>query len=160
LPPNRVKLPLHGGTLTISIVEDTDKKAARPPMARMLAELQRRSKLGDMRPTDEVESLQFDVKWEPMKGVLAANIDADEAIAAVQELVVVRQCSCARMLLKLFTRFFFAQDSDNIDFESMLRKVIEVHTQAILRFYQVQLQRGPIRVFSPEGKVVLVSESG
>lgn len=75
-------------------------------MARMLAELQRRSKLGDMRPTDEVESLQFDVKWEPMKGVLAANIDADEAIAAVQELVVVRQCSCARMLLKLFTRFF------------------------------------------------------
>jgi hypothetical protein len=106
LPPNRVKLPLHGGTLTISIVEDTDKKAARPPMARMLAELQRRSKLGDMRPTDEVESLQFDVKWEPMKGVLAANIDADEAIAAVQELVVVRQCSCARMLLKLFTRFF------------------------------------------------------
>lgn len=42
----------------------------------------------------------------------------------------------------------------------MLRKVIEVHTHAILKFYQVQLQRGPIRVFSPEGKVVLVSESG
>lgn len=58
----------------------------------MLAELQRRSKLGDMRPSDEVESLQFDVKWEPMKGVLAANIDTEEAIAAVRELVVVRQC--------------------------------------------------------------------
>ena len=42
----------------------------------------------------------------------------------------------------------------------MLSRVIEVHTQAILRFYQVQLQRGPIRVFAPEGKVVLVSESG
>ncbi|OAX41796.1 MED14-domain-containing protein [Rhizopogon vinicolor AM-OR11-026] len=137
LPPNRVKPPPHGGTLTISIVEDIDKKAARSPMARMLAELQRSSKLGDMRPSDEVENLQFDVKWEPMKGVLAANIDAEEAISAVQELVV---------------------ESDNIDFESMLRKVIEVHTKAILKFYQVQLQRGPIRVFSPEGKVVLISE--
>lgn len=67
-------------------------------------------------------------------------------------------CSYARRLLKI--SIFFAQESDNIDFESMLRKVIEVHTQAILKFYQVQLQRGPIRVFSPEGKVVLVSESG
>lgn len=67
-------------------------------------------------------------------------------------------CSCARRLLNL--SLFFVQESDNIDLESMLRKVIEVHTQAILRFYQVQLQRGPIRVFSPEGKVVLVSESG
>ena len=92
LPPNRVKLPPHGGTLTISIVEDVEKKVARSPKARMLAELQRRSKLGDMRPSDEVESLQFDVKWEPMKGVLAANIDTEEAIAAVRELVVVRQC--------------------------------------------------------------------
>lgn len=92
LPPNRVKLPPHGGTLTISIVEDVEKKVARSPKARMLAELQRRSKLGDMRPSDEVESLQFDVKWEPMKGVLAANTDTEGAIAAVRELVVVRQC--------------------------------------------------------------------
>ncbi|KAG2126062.1 mediator complex subunit MED14-domain-containing protein [Suillus clintonianus] len=138
-PPNRLKLPPHGGTLTISIVEKVGKKAARSPIARMLAELQRKSKLGDMRPSDDVESLQFDAKWEPMKGVLAANIDAEEAIAAVKELVV---------------------ESANIDFESMLRKVIEVHTQEILRFYQVQLQRGPVRVFSPEGKVVLGSERG
>ncbi|KAG1744781.1 mediator complex subunit MED14-domain-containing protein [Suillus lakei] len=138
-PPNRLKLPSHGGTLTISIIEKVDKKAARSPIARMLAELQRRSKLGNMRPSDDVESLQFDAKWEPMKGVLAANIDAEDAVAAVKELVV---------------------ESDSIDFESMLRKVIEVHTQAILRFYQVQLQRGPVRVFSPEGKVVLVSERG
>jgi len=65
-------------------------------MARMLAELQRRSKLGDMRPSDEVESLQFDAKWEPMKGVLAANIDAEEAMAAVKELVVVSECVSAR----------------------------------------------------------------
>ncbi|KAG1871755.1 mediator complex subunit MED14-domain-containing protein [Suillus subalutaceus] len=137
--PNRLKLPPHGGTLTISIVEKVDKKAARSPIARMLAELQRKSKLGDMRPSDDVESLQFDAKWEPMKGVLAANIDAEEAIVAVNELAV---------------------ESDNIDFESMLRKVIEVHTQAILRFYLVQLQRGLIRVFSPAGKVVLVSERG
>jgi mediator of RNA polymerase II transcription subunit 14 len=88
--PNRLKLPPHGGTLTISIVEKVDKKAARSPIARMLAELQRKSKLGDMRPSDDVESLQFDAKWEPMKGVLAANIDAEEAIVTVKELAVVR----------------------------------------------------------------------
>jgi mediator of RNA polymerase II transcription subunit 14 len=89
LAPNRLKLPPHGGTLTISIVEKVDKKAARSPIARMLAELQRKSKLGDMCPSDNVESLQFDTKWEPMKSVLAANIDAEEAMAAVKELVVV-----------------------------------------------------------------------
>lgn len=139
LAPNRLKLPSHGGTLTISIVEKVDKKSVRSPIARMLAELQQKSKLGDMRPSDDVENLQFDAKWEPMKGVLAANIDAEETITAVKELVV---------------------ESDNIDFESMLRKVIEVHTQAILRFYQAQLQRGPVRVFSPAGKVVLVFERG
>lgn len=44
-----------------------------------------------MRPSDEVDSLQFDVKWEPMKGVLATDIDAEEAKAAVEQLVVVRQ---------------------------------------------------------------------
>ncbi|KAG1762429.1 mediator complex subunit MED14-domain-containing protein [Suillus occidentalis] len=144
-----LKVEMRDGRKTLAVsywmrppqpgVPVSTKRAAQSPIARMLAELQRKSKLGDMCPSDNVESLQFDTKWEPMKSVLAANIDAEEAMAAVKELVV---------------------ESDNIDFESMLRKVIEVHTQAILRFYQVQLQRGPIRVFSPAGKVVLVSERG
>ncbi|KAG2354230.1 mediator complex subunit MED14-domain-containing protein [Suillus spraguei] len=129
--PNRLKLPLHGGTLTISIVEKVDKKAARSPIARMIAELQRKSKLGDLRPSDDVESLQFDVKWEPMKGVLAANIDAEEAIVGVKELAV---------------------ESDNIDFELMLRKVIEILSGPT--------SPGPVRVFSPAGKVILVSDRG
>ena len=94
--PNRIKLPPHGGTLTISIVEKPITKTARSPIARTISELQRSSKLGDMRPSDEVDSLQFDVKWEPMKGVLATDIDAEEAKAAVEQLVVVRQYIRAR----------------------------------------------------------------
>jgi hypothetical protein len=50
------------------------------------------------------------------------------------------------------------QDSNNLDFEAMLHRVITAHSQAILKVFQLQLQRGPTRnVFSPEGKVILVS---
>lgn len=38
----------------------------------------------------------------------------------------------------------------------MLHKVINAHARAILKVFQLQLQRGPTRnVFSPQGKVVL-----
>ncbi|KIK79206.1 hypothetical protein PAXRUDRAFT_161917 [Paxillus rubicundulus Ve08.2h10] len=140
--PTRVNLPAHGGTLSISIVEHraTPKAGggpARSPVARMLATLQQKAKLGDGRPSDEVEGLKFNVKWEPMKGTLGTVIDQDECIAYLGELPV---------------------DSNNLDFEAMLHRVITAHAQAVLKNFQLQLQRGPTRnVFSPEGKVVLVS---
>ncbi|KAH7915167.1 mediator complex subunit MED14-domain-containing protein [Hygrophoropsis aurantiaca] len=144
-PPTRQKLPQQGGTLTVSIVENRATQQAgggpvRSPQARMLAELQQRAKLGDLRPSDEVEGLKFQVRWEPTKGALGAIIDQEDVMATVGELTV---------------------DASNLDFESMLRKVIEAHAKAILKVFQVQLQRGPTRtVFSPEGKVRLVSEGG
>lgn len=50
------------------------------------------------------------------------------------------------------------KDSDNLDFEGMLFRVINVHARSILKEFQHQLQTGPNRnVFSPEGKVVLDS---
>jgi hypothetical protein len=49
------------------------------------------------------------------------------------------------------------QDADDLDFESLLRKVIEKHTKAILTVFQRQLQQGPTStVFSPAGAVSLV----
>ncbi|KIJ59729.1 hypothetical protein HYDPIDRAFT_118235 [Hydnomerulius pinastri MD-312] len=143
--PNRIKLPPHGGTLIISIVENSATQQAgggpaRSPVARMLAELQKKAKLGGARPSDEVEGLKFDVKWEPVKGTLGVGIDQDETMAAIGELLV---------------------DSNNLDFESMLHKVITAHAKAILKVFQLQLQRGPTRnVFSPEGKVILDSNGG
>ena len=96
-PPNRLKLPPHGGTLTISIIENrASPKAssgpARSPAARMLSELQLKAKLGSTRPSDEVEGLRFEVKWEHMKGTLGAIIDRDESMAVIGELSVVSLC--------------------------------------------------------------------
>lgn len=93
-PPHRLKLPPHGGTLTISIVENRASPKvgggpARTPVARMLSELQLKAKLGSARPSDEVEGLKFEVKWEPMKGTLGAVIDQDESMAILGELLVV-----------------------------------------------------------------------
>ncbi|KAN0076709.1 Mediator complex subunit MED14 domain containing protein [Tylopilus felleus] len=142
---NRSKLPPHGGTLTISIVENRASPQvgggpARSPAARMLSELQLKAKLGSARPSDEVEGLKFEVKWEPMKGALGVVIDQDESMGFIGELLV---------------------ESNNLDFEAMLHKVINAHARAILKVFQWQLQHGPTRnVFSSDGKVVLDSHGG
>ncbi|KAG9308371.1 hypothetical protein JVU11DRAFT_11949 [Chiua virens] len=50
------------------------------------------------------------------------------------------------------------KESNNLDFEAMLYRIINAHARAILKVSQFQLQRGPTRnVFSSEGKVVLDS---
>ena len=67
------QLPLLGGKLVISIVqvkEKTGRNALRSPKARVLAELQGRSRLETSRPSDEVEHMRFDVRWEPENGAL------------------------------------------------------------------------------------------
>lgn len=139
---SRIKLPPHGGTLTISITESrATRKAgggpARTPVARMLADLQQGAKSGDAHPSDEVEGLMFDVRWEPMKGTLGVIINQEEVLATVGRLEV---------------------DSEDLDFEGMLVRVIHAHTRSILLYFQSQLQNGPTRnVFSPEGKVILDS---
>ncbi|KAI6103423.1 mediator complex subunit MED14-domain-containing protein [Pisolithus sp. B1] len=139
---SRMGLPPHGGTLTISIVESRATQQAgggpaRTPVARMLADLQQRAKSGESRPSDEVEGLMFDVRWEPMKGTLGVIVNQEEAMATVGRLEV---------------------DPENLDFEGMLVRVIHAHTRSILLSFQSQLQNGPARnVFSPEGKVTLDS---
>lgn len=67
-------------------------KANRSPKARVLAELQEKSKLDGARPSDEVEPLRFDVKWAPEKGALGVNISAEDAKLPAGELMIVR-CS-------------------------------------------------------------------
>ncbi|KDQ53591.1 hypothetical protein JAAARDRAFT_39281 [Jaapia argillacea MUCL 33604] len=150
-PQSKLKLPLLGGTLTISIVQHNSNTPgggpARSAKDRILAQLQERSKLGTeagfeggLRPSDGVEGLKFAVKWESMKGALGVVISPEDAVMYEGELAV---------------------DPDDLDLESILRKVIEKHTRAILKVFQLQLQRGPVRtVFSPPGEVVLVEDDG
>ena len=92
-PPPRIKLPPQGGTLTISIVnvKDSSKSGSRPlggliggparcANARVLAEIQEKSKLQPgHRPSDDVESLRLEVKWEPSPGALGATLTAGES---------------------------------------------------------------------------------
>ena len=92
-PPPRVRLPPQGGTLTVSIVEakDSSKPGSRPlggliggparcPNARILAEIQEKAKLqSEHRPSDDVESLKLEVKWEPSPGALGVTLTAQES---------------------------------------------------------------------------------
>ncbi|KAJ7690643.1 MED14-domain-containing protein [Mycena rosella] len=135
----RTKLPLLGGTLTISIVEAKPlpqaRGPARSPKARVLAELQQRSKLGTLRPSDEVEGLKFEVRWEPAKGALGAVISPD----IPEDLLVINVA--------------------DLNFESLLNKVLTKHTHEILALFQSQLQRNqPRGVFSGLGTVSLVMD--
>ncbi|KAF8070340.1 mediator complex subunit MED14-domain-containing protein [Lyophyllum atratum] len=145
-PPGRqrLKLPLLGGTITISIVETSGPRTlgpspARSPRARAFAKLQRKSKLGDSLPSDEVEGLKFQVLWEPAKGALGVSLPPGETIS--DDLL------------------YF--DADNLDFEKLLVSVIEEHANSVLKIFQYQLQHGPTRtVFSPPGVVSLIKDDG
>ena len=89
----RNKLPLLGGTLTISIVESSDSISGGPfrsPKARVIAKIQRISKLGNSRPSDEVEGLKFDVRWEPAQGALGVHLPAESLAPPQDALKVVR----------------------------------------------------------------------
>lgn len=103
-PPPRTKLPPQGGTLTVSIVEakDSSKPGSRPlggliggparcANARVLAEVQEKSKLQyGHRPSDDVESLKLEVKWEPSPGALGITLTAEESKLSVELATVVR----------------------------------------------------------------------
>jgi mediator of RNA polymerase II transcription subunit 14 len=90
----RFKLPLVGGTLSISIVEaqasaQAGGGPARSPQARVLAELQRKSKLGKSRPSDEVEGLRIEVRWEPTKGAMGVNLPPSDLVDPASNLSIV-----------------------------------------------------------------------
>ncbi|KAF4567770.1 mediator complex subunit [Pleurotus pulmonarius] len=136
-------IPLQGGTLTISIVQAKGPPQAgsgptRTPKQRVLAELEHRLKLGVNRPSDEVEGLKFEVKWEQTPYVLAMIIPPELLAMAPEELTI---------------------HADSLDFESLLRKVIEKHIKAIFTVHLYNLARSQKRtVFSAPGVVTMVSE--
>ncbi|PIL36575.1 hypothetical protein GSI_00264 [Ganoderma sinense ZZ0214-1] len=149
-PPNQKRpaqqkpLPTLGGKLIISIVqvkEKTGRKAMRSPRARVLAELQSRSKLEGTVPSDEVESMRFEVRWEPEAGALGVAPAREEMLMVAEELQI---------------------DPEELDLERLLRKVIRRHTEGVMKFFQVQLQRGISTrgVFSRPGEVSFVSNEG
>ncbi|KAH9945691.1 MED14-domain-containing protein [Amylocystis lapponica] len=142
-PHHKVKIPPLGGTLTVSIVriQPTNSKLGRSPKDRVLAALQEKAKLDSKRPSDEVEQLRLDVKWEPEKGALGINVSAEDIRLPAAELVI---------------------NPDDLDIDTLLRMVISKHTEAILKTFQAQLHysANTRNVFSPPGEVTLVVEDG
>lgn len=63
----------------------------------MLSELQLKAKLGSERPSDEIEGLKFEVKWDPIQGTLGVATDQDESMAIIGELLVVSSCELGIM---------------------------------------------------------------
>ncbi len=67
-----------GGTLAVSLVETHASPRAgggplRSPMHRILADLQRTSKVSSAQPSDEAETFKLDVRWEPTPGALGRH---------------------------------------------------------------------------------------
>ncbi|KAJ3517642.1 hypothetical protein NLJ89_g378 [Agrocybe chaxingu] len=140
--PNRPRnqVPLFGGTLTIAIVEtkapiQTGRGPARTSRQRVIARLQQKSKTGSRRPSDEVEGLKFMVQWEPAQGALGAFIRPEESFLPPD---------------------FIRVDANNLDFESMLCKVIQRHSKSILTSCRNHLRSS--KVFAPPGVVSLVMD--
>ncbi|KAF8995450.1 mediator complex subunit MED14-domain-containing protein [Cyathus striatus] len=135
------KLSLFGGTLTISIVETHSPPLCgggpeRTPKARVIDRLRQKSKLGNSKPSDEVEGLKFSIHWELAKFAFGVSINAEETS---------------------FPEGFLNIDPDNLDFEGLLLLVLERHTEIILSAFKRQLQ-SPGEIFSPLDVVTIVQE--
>ncbi|KAH6914203.1 mediator complex subunit MED14-domain-containing protein [Coprinopsis sp. MPI-PUGE-AT-0042] len=127
----RPKQPPYGGTLTISI-ENIDAHSSRTPKGHTLARLQQQVKLGSRKPSDDVEKLKLQVTWEPCQGVLGVEIPPSAVDIPPSELEI---------------------DADNVDFESLLLRVIQKHVAAVLRALTQKLQLDPSGEFSTPGLV-------
>ncbi|KAI0292502.1 mediator complex subunit MED14-domain-containing protein [Multifurca ochricompacta] len=106
----------------------------RKPHARVLAELQDRAKLGGRRPSDTVEGTRWNIVWDPAPRALGIALTVE---GPIPELSV---------------------DAQDLDFERLIRTVIETHTHAIFREFSLRLLNNP--VFSLPGAVVVVEEAG
>ena len=94
--PNRLrpKLPLLGGTVILSIVEthrptQSSSDPTRTPQKRAIARLQQKTKLGGAKASDDVEGLEFTVRWEPTKGALGVLIPLEQLVLPADALQIV-----------------------------------------------------------------------
>ncbi|KAJ3733741.1 MED14-domain-containing protein [Lentinula guzmanii] len=133
----RPAVPLHGGKVTISMVEGVKATHTSSSKAKVLSELQYTSKLGSKRASDNVESLKFEVRWEPTPNAIGINIPPEEYALPDGVLVV---------------------DADDLDFEAMLRKIIHKHVSLILRRIQYQLQHTGRSGFAAPGVLTLIED--
>ena len=81
--------------MTIAIIEtrgppQTGSGPARTSRQRAISRMQQKSKLGNARPSDDVEGLRFNVHWEPSKGALGINTALNDSTFPTGLVQVVR----------------------------------------------------------------------
>ncbi|KAF8590904.1 MED14-domain-containing protein [Ramaria rubella] len=159
-PHSRVKIPLLGGTITITIVpkppralsqgdgsvliqKDTGHPPGRSHKDRVLHELGLATKLRRAQdaaaspklPSDEVERLYLKVAWSPEANALGF-------------VTIPTEWQVPFMIL-----------SDHLDFEGLITKIVRLHSDAILKVFRRQLCDGPYRnVFANPDEVVMSTD--
>ncbi|KAF8256603.1 mediator complex subunit MED14-domain-containing protein [Lactarius quietus] len=121
----------------LSIELRTTSDPIRGPRTRVLAELQDRAKLNGRRPSDTIEGTRWSVVWEPAPQALGIALTGGGAILPPEQLFV---------------------DAQDLNFERLIRTVIDTHTRAIFREFALRLRHTP--VFSLPGAVKVVDEAG
>jgi mediator of RNA polymerase II transcription subunit 14 len=86
--------PPAGGTLTISIVETAvsvreSEGPRRSSKAKVIAKLQHKFKLGNAIPSDVVEGLRFEIRWEVTKDAFGVIIPAEDIVLPEDTLHIV-----------------------------------------------------------------------
>ena len=120
---------------------------ARCANARVLAEVQEKSKLQPgHRPSDDVESLKLEVKWEPSPGALGVTLSAEESKLPAELATIVRRPTFCHSPTAV-TQNRVVQDADSLDLEGLLRKVLDRHAHAILQSLHSQLRRSSTSSF-------------
>jgi mediator of RNA polymerase II transcription subunit 14 len=148
------KIPSYGGTLIIEIVDSSRSrefphKLSHSPPARVLSNLQVKSKLGNRTPSDHVEEMLFRVVWMPER-------DAFGVSASPEDLTNPPGLSIVSPHAPLFRVANHLQRSDCLDFEKLLSLILLKHSRAVLKSFQLSLYRGRSSVFSAPGTVVFI----
>ncbi|KAH8828132.1 MED14-domain-containing protein [Flagelloscypha sp. PMI_526] len=154
----KVNLPPFAGTVKISIVPGSKsqpppsslKKNIRPSIhaayraqtsarSRILGELQHVAKLGHLQPSDDVERLCFQVDWETSKGAFGLPSIPPEELRFEEDALAI--------------------NSEDLDFERLLARILDKHIRAVLLALSFQLHQFYIpHVFTLPGVVRFINE--
>lgn len=95
------------------------------------------------------------VDWQPHRDALGIKLHPTE-LQPLNDLAIVSSAAFEHLYNIIDTFGMGLQNPDNLDLEALLRKVIWVHTKAVLRSFQAQLSTGLYSAFfGKPGEVIL-----
>lgn len=147
-------IPPFGGVVTISLnkLSGHSRWHSGHHSQSVVGELDMQSKLGSEKCcSDTAERMEINVAWEPVNNALAIPLGKDQLHLDTALTVV----SHYRLRFEVCVAYHH-QDASCIDYESLLVKVVNTHSDAILNVVREQLLR---RVFSHQDDVSVVINS-